>query len=438
MPKAPERWCDDIFDAYLAYTKYTEPPYLYRAWSCISLMCCALQRRVSFSLGDVIAFPNFYIVLVGPPAARKGTAMATMRRFADNANIEFAPSEATRQALINMMKEGKSDVDYIEQKHLTHSSLNICAAELTVFLGYNNAQLMSYLCEWFDCLDVFTYETLERGRETINQVYVNLLACTTPALLQSALPNQTIGSGLASRIIFVYAADKGRVIFISGDPNGATAEELATWHKSREQLRISIAHDITQMMAMTGQFRAGPGYVERYQQFRLENEEYDIGDPRFASYIERRPLHAMKLGMIFSASRGTDQIVTVGDFERGLQLLEATEKQMKNVYAGVGANPVAGVQHQLLQLIQGAKQIPSHKLYEMVKDEVQHHQFLGIIAAFEDLRYIKQDQNGIIHYRPLNQRKGINERRTSSGETSTGGKDNGGGSGGGWSSRPVD
>ncbi|KKL25422.1 hypothetical protein LCGC14_2405480, partial [marine sediment metagenome] len=62
-------------DSYLEYTEESEPAETYRLWCAIVTISAVLQRKCVFHWGALTFYPNVFVVLVGPPAARKGTAM---------------------------------------------------------------------------------------------------------------------------------------------------------------------------------------------------------------------------------------------------------------------------------------------------------------------------------------------------------------------------
>ena len=57
-------------DAYLDYTEKTEPRKSYRLWAGLSTIAAVLQRKCYMRVGSEIFYPNLYVVLTGPPAAR--------------------------------------------------------------------------------------------------------------------------------------------------------------------------------------------------------------------------------------------------------------------------------------------------------------------------------------------------------------------------------
>src|SRR4030066_746896 len=70
------RCLGDWISGFMQYTENSEPPTLFKKWTAISCIAAALQRKVRVEWGTALTFyPNFYVVLVGPSATGKGTAM---------------------------------------------------------------------------------------------------------------------------------------------------------------------------------------------------------------------------------------------------------------------------------------------------------------------------------------------------------------------------
>ena len=71
-----KRKLSNWIESFLQYTDNTEPPFLFRKWTAISCIASAMQRKCYVEWGtSLIFYPNLYVVLVGPSATGKGTAM---------------------------------------------------------------------------------------------------------------------------------------------------------------------------------------------------------------------------------------------------------------------------------------------------------------------------------------------------------------------------
>lgn len=323
------RQLPDWIDVYLDYVSNTEPAEQFKLWTAISCIAACLRRKVVLEFGALTLYPNIYIVLVAPSGGRKGTAMGPGYKMLRDLNIRMSAEATTREALIRALNIS-SDTHIGEAGDMyIHSSLTIYSQELTVFLGYDNKQLMSDLTDWYDCRERWTYDTKHQGTDAIINIWVNLFGATTPSLLQTTLPQDAIGGGLTSRMIFVYAPGKGAVI-----PRPTYKEELY----------VKLTHDLEQIGLMAGVFKLSPDFVDAYEAWYKQQDDHPpFDDDRLAGYLERRPNHVLKLSMIFGASEGSTLVLQPRHFERALQVLTAAEANMLQVFKGIGKSSLASL-----------------------------------------------------------------------------------------------
>lgn len=362
-----QRRLEDWIESFLIYTHNTEPRESYRRWVAISTIAAVLQRKCFIRLGRETFFPNLYVVLVGPPAARKGTAMREGKLLLNKMGIQFSADETSRQKLITTMKECQAGEQGADGKIQYHSSMTIFSTELTVFLGYDAKEMLSMLCKWFDCEDRFRYDTHMHGKEEIPNVWANLLGATTPAQLQASLPEGAIGSGFTSRVIFVYEEDKSRII-VTPTVDSALEEPLLV--------------DLGEIRNLCGEFTPTDKFNEAYSEWRLRSEDEGIfSDSRLEYYAQRRPTHLFKLALIYAASRGSEMEVTEHDLIRAIRMLEDTEKKMAQTFAGVGLNPLAGAQLRVLKLLRLRKSISIAELSDLMSNDLGYNQLSEVLSS---------------------------------------------------------
>jgi len=371
------RRLDDWIEAFVKYTDNTEPPESYRRWVAISTMASALQRKCKLDWGSETFFPNMYIVLVGPPAARKGTAMRTGKDLLDQIGIAVSADESSRQKLVKSLQEmGVADQDDLGRITF-HSSMTLYSSELTVFLGYGAKELLAMLCKWYDCEPRYVYDTLQRGKEEVPNVWCNLMGATTPGQLQASLPEDAVGSGFTSRVVFVYEHNKGKLV------RKPTLED---------QLLEPLLHDLGRVRNLSGDFTVLPDAEDVYYDWYEHSEDEAIfTDYRMEYYVQRRPTHLFKLSMIISAARGDDKIITPIDLKEAIKVLEGAEKNMSQVFAGVGANPLAGIQFRILNIVRDLGPTETAVVAEALQSDASFSQFGEAIQSLEQMGHIKID-----------------------------------------------
>lgn len=341
------RFYNDFITAYLKYSENSEPPKSYHTWVAVSLIAGALQRRVHFRWGHEKIYPNMYIVLVGPSGrCRKGTAIGIGKDLLKEINIATTSESITREALIRAMKNAMSNyTDAETQQFKFHCSLTAISPELSVFLGQNDLKFLSDLTDWYDSADTWTYETKGAGTDQIQGLCFNLLGATAPDWFSSILPQEALGGGFTSRIIFVVEDRKGKTV---------PKTELSQEHlEMRNQLRTDLEHITT----MSGRFEFDPAaeaaYIAWYteQERLMDSGHYVIDDARFSGYCDRRATHVRKLCMIVSASRSNDLVITKADFDRARMMLEAVEINMPRAFSGLGRATYSDVTERVLTYI---------------------------------------------------------------------------------------
>lgn len=384
MPRKTKDW----IESYLEYTANTEPPQLYHEWVAVSTLAAVLKRKCYLPWGPHLTFyPNLYIVLVGRSGkCKKGTAMGVGAAFLKHAGVKLAAEAITREALIRELNEASdTQIDVETGKMDFHASLTVYSQELTVFLGYNNLQLMSDLTDWYDCRDRWTYRTKNVGTDEIVGVWVNLIGATTPDLIQTALPRDAIGGGLASRIIFVYEENKQKPVpFPFGDERTvALGENLQT--------------DLADIAMLRGEFRVTRDFLSAWGKWYMA-QEYDPPfkhNPNFEGYVNRRPNHILKLCVILSASSRDDKVIDSDTLARAIDLLERTEKKMGRTFSGYGSGARAEVTSRVMDFVAKERETTASALLRVFYSDVTNMEELNeIVSTLARIGFLKQTQKG--------------------------------------------
>lgn len=372
------RKCADWIDSYLKLNGNTEPPTIFHKWAAVSCIASCMQRKCVLPWGELEFYPNLYIILVGPPAVRKGTAMGPIMRFLEEPrlNIKLAAESLTREQLIKELVEAQEIVTMPDGKITTHASLTICNSELTVFLGYQNIQLMADLTDWYDCKRRWRYRTKNSGHWDSTNIWVNMLGATTTELLRMSLPAVAIGGGLTSRMLFIYAGKKKATI---PDPF-ITQDDM----KRKEDL----LDDLEQIITMCGEYRPTIDYIEARTEWYMTNDgNPPFQDAIFARYCDRRIATASKLSIIMAASHTNNLVVTGDDFMRGIALIEEAEQFMPMALSGIGTGKHADVMARLMIEVAIEKECTLDTLMWKFRSDVTHWEMERLIQSLEAMNY---------------------------------------------------
>jgi len=367
-------------------TDNSEPPILFRKWTAISTVASALQRKCYVNIGISLTFyPNFYIVLVGPSATGKGTAMKYAYDIIEQIPAIRLSSQATSlQALIRRMKEiNLTDIDIHTGEQLYHSSFSIFSNEFTVFLGYHNRELIAALCDWYDCHNRWSYDTIKRDKEEVIGVWVNVLAGTTPDNIQSSLPMEAIGGGLTSRIIFVNEEKKAKLVVFPS----TTEREL--------QLQQYLIHDLEQVTLMSGMFNFTQDAMSFYSDWcHIADENPPFYSPKFDGYCGRRRNHLLSLSMVCSASRTNELIITKDDLERSSILLAEVEIKMGTVFRGIGTSDISSLMNDAIVFIENSStpDIPMWQFARQFEGNMDKIILDRVMHTLEAAKYVRVER----------------------------------------------
>lgn len=378
------RLLPDWLNGYIEFTEETEPPLSYHTWTALSVITGALQRRTYFKWGHSKIYPNMYVILIGPSGqTRKGEALNIGRSFVDTLGIPTVSQSIIREALVRSLGNSLSSFQDPDTGLMEwHCSAMCISDELSVFLGQKHVKFLADLTDWYDSRDVWTYETKHQGTDRLMGVCLNLLGATAPDWLPSILPQEAVGGGWTSRTIFVVEEYKGKVV---SNPNIIGIDE---------KLREDLDADLEQIHLLTGEIKfdehALDSYIKWYekQERGIKKGVFPVPDPRFAGYTARRATHVKKVCMALSASRGDDMIVTLEDFDRGVAILEATEKKMSRAFGGLGKAKLADVTNAVLNYIMARKEVKRSEVLRRFRGDVDSWSLEQIEKVLEQMKVV--------------------------------------------------
>ncbi len=322
-----DRKLDDWIERYLEFSQNTESPKQYHLWTAISAIASCLQRRTWLSWGHEIIYPNFYIVLVGPPGGRKGTAMKILKPFIQDLGIIMsADSIGSVQSLYMEIKDSLNSYKDPNNDTMTeHRSLSTWSEEFQVFLGDNDPKLIMAVTDLFDSPKKWEYKSIKQGKVDLSNCWFNLLGAITPTLLQTKLSKDAMGGGLVSRTIFVVGYGQEKLI-----PLGFLTDE-------ERELELLLRADLEQINQLVGPFKPTQRFINSYSDwYGTRCYHNNIDNEKFMGYNSRRALHMRKLCMVVSASESNSMLLNERHLTKAIELLEYTEQYMPDAFYGVG------------------------------------------------------------------------------------------------------
>jgi hypothetical protein len=344
-----------------------------------------LGRKCQARLGPETFFPNFYIILVGPPGARKGTSIrygVSLLSELIGQGMTLAPNAVTRQQFIVELENARQE-EWIDGKPLIHHSLLVVADELAVFMGDDDPQRIADLCDLYDGKEKFEKKTKTAGSQYIINPAVWILGATTPHWIEACMPQISIGGGLTSRIVMVYASGKEKAIPLT---------RLKSFDKQLEQ---ELIHDLRMISKMKGDFHINQTAGDTYSRWYLEH--YPLLDPRdkrLVYFMDRLPSMVMKLSMVISASRRDDMTISGSDVVQSIEMFRNLIPGMTNALGGMGMNPLGKQTEMVRTMILETGGASKSAIMVALRMHINEHDYQRIKITLMGQRVIKPEHKG--------------------------------------------
>jgi hypothetical protein len=313
-----------FYDRYCTFTERSEAPLAYHLFCALVVIGATLNRRVWFDMGIYRLFPNLSAIILGPSGIKKTSAANIALGLVHQLDLVKVYSEKlTPEQLVEAMKE--------------HAQGLIYAPEMAAFLGRQRYMegIVPLITRLMDCPDVWSSETIGRGKTTLTDVAVSSLMCSTPDWFISNMPEDMFGGGFIARNILVVQNESPRDEDIPGP-------EIPT---ERERLM----YDISQVFQIQGQASFDPTarayHKDWYHNHKLatRHPEHEI----LATYYQRKPDHAKRIAICLHIAEHSSLTICLDCFTRSVKILDWVEgfipgllRQMFKSSSGRGAEVV--------------------------------------------------------------------------------------------------
>lgn len=336
----------DFFTSYLTFCNLdqSECPAIYHRWSCASAVAALLGRSVWIPFGSSTIYPNLYMLLMGPPASKKGTAISVAKGLIKAAGYtRFAADRTSKEAFLKEMRQHeKGTVESIEDLEAlvldTPSETYICAGEFVDFIGQGDTGFMMTLTNLWDNLDEYIHPKITGKDVHVYKPTVNMIGGSTATTFAIAFPPEALGSGFMSRVLLIYSDGSGNKV-----PWPATPDQ---------KLKDELVDRLKEMKLLKGEFEVSAGAKA------LAGDIYKncvpVDDARFIHYQERRHINLLKLSMIQAA---VDLRTTVNELDvlRANTMLVVAEARMPKALGEFGASRNSAASNTILQFLRTKK-----------------------------------------------------------------------------------
>lgn len=345
----------------MEYASFSEAPPHMHFWTAVSTLAGALRRQVWIDMAYFRWFPNFYIILVAPPgivskSTTAGIGMSLLKKVPD---IKFGPDVVTWQALVTGFAEATQSYELQGEFH-AQSALTIESSEFGNLLNPQDKEMVDLLVSlWDGKQGAFEKKTKGSGHDIVENPWINLIACTTPAWIAGNFPEYMIGGGFTSRCLFVYADKKAKLV--------AYPSQIVP--KDMQQTAQKLVEDLAQISLLKGQYEMTEEAVRWghiWYEGHYASKHTHLDDERFGGYLARKQTHIHKLSMILAAAESSRLVITAEHLALADRMVTDLEPDMQFVFAKIGKSDEAVYAERLIWYIEKREGCPYAEAYRFV------------------------------------------------------------------------
>ena len=316
----------DFFQKYFEYVGPTEAPASYHRWTAISILGTILGRQVWLPFGHGTIYPNQYIMLMGSPGTRKGTAMNIGAKLLKAAGYSrFCPDRLSKERFLMEIKPYDAsdfgiDADLENLVVDAPSEIYAFAEEFTDLVGQGGMEFMTMLTKLWDNMERYEHPKIHGRSIVVEKPTVNIFGGNTTQGFALAVPPEAIGNGFLSRMLFIYSDPTETKITFPAPINKEIRSELIDHLKNiRDNFTGELSFTVDAMPILD----------------RIYKNSIEVDDIRFKHYTTRRFVHLLKLCMVLAASELSKDI-DARTVVRANTVLAAAERRMPKALGEFG------------------------------------------------------------------------------------------------------
>ncbi len=369
------RHYSDWLAAFIDHAKHGEAPTHMYFWTGVSAIAGALQRKVWIDQAYFTWHPNFYIILVAPPGivSKSTTAGIGMELLRGVPGTNFGPNIITWQALVTAFAAATNMFEDKAGVWHTQSAMTLESSELGTLLNPQDKQQVDLLVElWDGKKGAYKKETKSNGGDTVENPWINLIACTTPSWIAGNFPEYMIGGGFTSRCIFVYASEKRHLV----------AYPYRNVPEGFDRRKIHLTEDLCEISKLVGEMKItadAEQWGEDWYKRHYASRPATLDGEQFGGYLARKQTHMHKLAMILSASAGDSLQISVENLSTAADMLTDLEPDMAHVFGRIGRSDVTGHIDRLTGFVERHGKVTYAEAYRFV------HSFFPSMREFDDV-----------------------------------------------------
>lgn len=407
MPLVPRRHQHWIHDFITTVAPRSEAPSRYLYWAAVATLGGAIRRRCYIDMGTFQWYPNWYILLVGPPGlVKKSTTIDIATRLLRQVpGVVFGSDCTTWQQFVSEVAAaddtfatgGTAGASFMDQEYVQSSAITFAISEFGTFFNPKDLEMVNVLTAFWDGSDSpFRKATKTSGTDIINSPFVNMIAGTTPRWLGQNFA-AFAGWGLSARMILLHADEVSQYIPY---PDEKWGDEAKTWS-------ASFLEDLTRISNLEGPVHispearelARPWYPELMERIKgFSSSQYS--DIWTQDYLQRKWSHMWKLALILSVAQSDRLVISPDDVQEAMAQCDAVEDELSRIFRTSRAEDQrqrlaqAVGKEIILGLLVSGGACPASRIYQHTYRKMNNRETDDLLSHMVKSGFVSKEQRG--------------------------------------------
>ena len=383
-------WVDDLIQE----NQSVETP---TSWIYWSLMWCISSAAANgYTLrtlkGNLLYYPNLYIILMGESGLGKGYPVNLAKRLLQEANVTRVI--AGRSSIQAIIKEGATTRSEKGKAIITDSRMAVVNGELSTAI-IQDPDSLTILTDLYDRNYNPSWTNLLKGdgAEKLKEPYITCLFGSSPAHFYDSIPQPNIEGGYIGRNLVIYEEKRSKDIDLLDSEKESVDEDRFTNH-----IVPKYVPHLTKIAANKSRLIPSEPARAIFNTWRKNWRSSQAQYNDRTGFINRVPDHVLKVAMCLCLSRYENNTVIIES-----DMSEAINKITELIYAsskaaeGVGLDPLAAQTKKVVEYLIAAKdnQLLRRELLVIGYGNYDTVTLDKIMDTLLEMRWVKREKIGV-------------------------------------------
>lgn len=314
------------------------------SWLYWSLMTCisaaaANNHTVRTLKGNLIYYPNIYVMLLGESGLGKGYGVNLAARLVSEANVTRVIKG--RSSIQGILKEASTAKSMPGKPVITDSRMFVVNGELSTAV-IADPDALTILTDLFDRNYNKDWTNLLKGDgpEKLKEPYITCLFGSSPAHFYDSIPQANIEGGYIGRNLIIYEEKRSKDVDLIDHED----EEIPSDRFHDYIVPRYVPH--LENIAKKGMTRLIPNEDAR-QVYNIWRKDWRLNQKNYndkTGFINRVPDHVMKVAMCLALSRyDCNDIILPADFSEAIEKITGLVYATQKTSEATGLDPTAQI-----------------------------------------------------------------------------------------------